>query len=291
MTLFLKLLKSKSTKALSAKKTWFRLLHSNLRVELLPIFENNYVFVIIDDSRKSAVVVDPGEASAAIGFLEQNRFVLSAVFVTHHHADHIDGLNDLLSYAEKKNGQSLPCYAPLINQHQIKTASHFVSGGDTVKALGYDWQVIALPGHTLGHVAYYLPEQNILFSGDVLFGLGVGRLFEGTPEQLNETLLKLKALPPQTKVYCTHEYTEDNLIFYEDTETQKQFAGLVPAEKIEIYRQRLQKVRDAGRPSVPLILSIEAETNPFLNTRSVSELAALRRLRNHFSSVRKKVEL
>lgn len=262
-----------------------------MRVELLPIFENNYVFAIVDDIRKAAVVVDPGEATAAMRFLDQNHLALSAVFVTHHHADHIDGLSDLLAYAENKNGVRPPCYAPSINQNQIKAADRFMSGGDTVKALGCDWQVLALPGHTLGHVAYYEARHGLLFSGDVLFGLGVGRLFEGTPEQLNETLLKLKALPPETKVYCTHEYTEDNLTFYEDPETQKQFADLVSAEKIQLYKQNLQKIRRMGKPSVPLILSNEVETNPFLNTRDVSQLAALRRLRNHFSSARKKVEL
>jgi hydroxyacylglutathione hydrolase len=262
-----------------------------MRVELLPIFENNYVFVIVDDDSQSAVVVDPGEATAAISFLRENHLALSAVFVTHHHADHIDGLSELLAYAENKNGVRPPCYAPRINQNQIKNATHFVNGGDTVKALGRDWQVFALPGHTLGHVAYFEAELKVLFSGDVLFGLGVGRLFEGTPEQLNETLLKLKTLPPPTKIYCTHEYTEDNLIFYEDPETQKHFADLVPFEKMQTYKLNLQKVRRAGKPSVPLTLSVETQTNPFFNTCSVAELAAIRKLRNHFSSAKKKVEI
>lgn len=263
----------------------------NFKVELLPIFENNYVFIVVDDRTRSALVVDPGEASAAIRFLDQNKLSLSAVLVTHHHADHIDGLDELLARAENKNGSRPPCYAPLINQSQIKAADHFVGDGDFVKALGCVWQVIGLPGHTLGHVAYYQPEAGLLFSGDVLFGLGVGRLFEGTPEQLAETLQKLKALPGTTQVYCTHEYAEDNLRFYEDPETQKQFVGLVRAEKMQTYKQTLQALRGAGLPSVPLTLSSEVESNPYFNTRSVAELAALRRLRNHFSSVRKKIEL
>lgn len=264
---------------------------SSLHVELLPIFENNYVFVVVDSLTKSAVVVDPGESTAAIAYLEKNELTLSAVLVTHHHSDHIDGLRDLLDYAESKQGGRPPSYAPQKNHIQIQDADHYVVDGDELHVLGVQWQVIALPGHTLGHVAYYQHDARLLFSGDVLFGLGVGRLFEGTPEMLSQTLQKLKLLPRETHVYCTHEYTEDNLIFYEDPETQKQFAELVSLDLIQNYKQRLQKTRSAGCPSVPLSLAVEIETNPFLRARDINELAALRRLRNHFSSARKKVEL
>jgi len=244
------------------------------RVELIPIFEDNYVFVIIDDDTRKAVVVDPGEPAAVSAFLRENGLELSAILLTHHHRDHVGGVQAL------QNSFKTTVYAPLKNKTQLPYADRFVQEGETVEAAGFSFQVMELPGHTLGHVAYWYPEKKWLFSGDVLFGLGCGRLFEGSYEQGYESLQRIKALPSETLVYCTHEYTETNLEFCKMLSHHDDSPITGGDEGLEMYANELTNRRSLNLPSVPLKLFIELKVNPFLLAQGVQQFAYLRDLRN-----------
>lgn len=244
------------------------------RVELLPIFDDNYVFCVIDDASKSAVVVDPGEASAVCEFLAENDLRLVGVLITHHHHDHIGGVKDLI---EKHPAAII---APKKNRNQILFADQWVSDGEHVRLGPFEFEVMELPGHTLGHVAYWLADSKWLFSGDVLFGLGCGRLFEGTYQQMYDSLQRLKKLPSDTLVYCTHEYTETNLRFCKMLSNLDNSPITGDDEDLEMYENQLRNRRDMDLPSVPLKLSIEMKVNPFLLANSVQQFTYLRELRN-----------
>lgn len=237
-------------------------------VELIPIFDDNYVFLITNSDTSEAVVVDPGEASAVSRVLQARNLRLSAILTTHHHNDHIGGVAELVK------AHKVPVWAPLKNRSQI-IADHYLAENDTVQVAGCTAKVIELPGHTLGHIAYWFADENWLFSGDVLFGLGCGRLFEGDFAQGFESLQKIKKLPGKTLVYCAHEYTEKNLLF---CKTQD-YPG---REQLSAYETQLKMKRNAQIPSVPLLLETEKHTNPFLLASTKEEFATLRTRRNVF---------
>lgn len=245
-----------------------------MRVELIPIFEDNYVFVIIDSESQEALVVDPGESTATKAYLLENALKLKGILLTHHHNDHIGGAQTL------KNTFQAPVYAPLKNKGQIPFADTFVQDGDLLDFDNLQFEVMALPGHTLGHIAYYNPLKRWLFSGDVLFGLGCGRLFEGSPEQGYTSLQKIKALPAQTLVYCAHEYTEANLQFCKMLSMYDDSPIMGGDEDLELYENELTSKRELDLPSVPLKLFIELKVNPFLLAKNVAQFAYLRDLRN-----------
>jgi hydroxyacylglutathione hydrolase len=247
---------------------------NTVRVELLPIFEDNYVFVIVDSAAKEALVIDPGESSATIKYLSENNLKLRGILLTHHHNDHIGGAQNL------KKEFATTIYAPLKNKSQIPFADIYLKDGDAVDFDNLHFDVMALPGHTIGHVAFYNPAKRWLFSGDVLFGLGCGRLFEGTPEQGYESLQKIKTLPPQTLVYCAHEYTETNLQFCKMLGMYDDSPILGGDEDLELYENELSSKRELNIPSVPLKLFIELKCNPFLLAKNVTQFAYLRDLRN-----------
>ena len=244
-------------------------------VELLPIFEDNYVFVLVNPANSEALAVDPGEPHRLLKFLEEKNLTLKGILLTHHHKDHIGGVKDL-----KNKLADVPIWAPLKNKHQIPDATHYVEEGHNFDVASFKFSVMELPGHTLGHVAYWLNDNRWLFSGDVLFGLGCGRLFEGTPDQAYESLGRLKKLPPETLVYCTHEYTETNLRFCKMLSSMDDSPLRGDDEVLELYENELVNKRSLGLPSVPLKLSIEIMVNPFLLARNVKQFANLRELRN-----------
>lgn len=243
-------------------------------VELLPIFEDNYVFVLVNPFNKEALVVDPGQHEKVVNYLQENELTLKGVLLTHHHRDHIGGLKELLQTFP------VPVWAPLKNKHQIPDATHYVEEGHAFEAASFRFSVMELPGHTLGHVAYWMEEPRWLFSGDVLFGLGCGRLFEGTYEQAYHSLGKLKELPPETLVYCTHEYTETNLRFCKMLSSLDDTPLRGDDESLEMYENELLNKRSLGIPSVPLKLAIEERVNPFLLAESLQQFTYLRELRN-----------
>ncbi|WP_413574750.1 hydroxyacylglutathione hydrolase [Bdellovibrio sp. HCB290] len=244
------------------------------RVELIPIFEDNYVFCLIDQDNQEVLVVDPGEAAKTSQFLKENNLKLQGVLLTHHHNDHIGGVRALISE------HPAPIYAPKKNKTQIITADSWVSDGEKIKLGPFEFEVLELPGHTLGHVAYWEPKFKWLFSGDVLFGLGCGRIFEGTYEQAYDSIQRLKNLPSETLVYCTHEYTEANLTFCKMLSNLDNSPITGDSEELEMYANQLLSRREMNLPSVPLKLSVELSVNPFLLAKSVAQFSYLRDLRN-----------
>jgi hydroxyacylglutathione hydrolase len=220
-------------------------------LEIVPVkaFKDNYVWTLRNATH--AAVVDPGEARPVLDYLAREALQLAAILATHHHADHVGGIAELL---EKRR---VPVYGP--RNEPIATLSHPVSEGDTVTIaeLGVKFSVLDIPGHTRAHIAYYGAEA--LFCGDTLFACGCGRLFEGTAEQMYASLQKLLALPDATKVYCGHEYTLANIGFARSVE---------PANSALASReQRDRRLREAGKPTLPSTLADEKATNPFLRCR------------------------
>jgi hydroxyacylglutathione hydrolase len=239
-----------------------------MKVHVLPILKENYVFIL--ENAGGAVVVDPGDGKAVIDFLWKQGLTLMGILITHHHWDHVDGVADLLKH------EPVPVWIPAADKDRWPWGQNLVREGDEFPIAGFHFSVVELPGHTLDHVAYYERAHGWLFSGDVLFGLGCGRLFEGTPEQMYRSLMKIKALPTETAIYCTHEYTKTNLAFTEGLDLD------LPA--LPEYRGRIRAAREAGHPTVPLSLADEAACNPFLTAPNATVFAERRELRNHFQT-------
>jgi hydroxyacylglutathione hydrolase len=227
--------------------------------EILPIpaFKDNYIWLLIDGDR--AAVVDPGDPLAVSERLRALGLQLESILITHHHADHQGGVPALLEHWNAE------VFAPAAESITGRTCD--LRGGETLEILGQAVSVLAVPGHTLGHLAYTVPGA--LFCGDTLFGAGCGRLFEGTPGQMSESLGRLAALPDETLVYCAHEYTEANLRFALAVEPNNR--------QLQERIQRVARVRDANQPSVPSTLAEEKATNPFLRCAQPEVIAAARR--------------
>lgn len=228
----------------------------------IPAFTDNYLWLLHDGRR--ALVVDPGDAEPVQRALQENGLQLASILVTHHHPDHTGGVDAL------RDATGAPVYGPA--REQIPGPFRKLTGGDTVRALGLDFEVMDVPGHTAGHIAFYTPEMDgrpLLFCGDTLFSGGCGRLFEGTPAQMLASLDRLAALPGNTRVCCTHEYTMSNL----------RFALAVEPDNSELigYHARCAALRDAGLPTLPTSIAQELLINPFLRTRQATVMAAARR--------------
>lgn len=232
---------------------------TSLRLVALSAFRDNYIWTLTDG--KNACVVDPGEARPVLDFLRANGIALCAILNTHHHYDHVNGNAELLEHF------AVPVYGP--RHEDIVEVSVPVGENDRVEiaALGLRFEVLDIPGHTAGHVAYY--DANYLFCGDTLFACGCGRLFEGTPEQMTASLAKLAALPDATQVCCGHEYTLANIAFAQAVEPGN--AALAEREKREREKRR------AGLPTLPALLADEHATNPFLRCEQAEVVAAAAR--------------
>ena len=228
----------------------------------IPAFNDNYLWLLHDGQR--ALIVDPGDASPVLQALRDSHLELESILVTHHHADHTGGINAL------REATGARVFGPA--REQLPGPFTPLEDGDTVQALGLDFQVIDVPGHTAGHIAFFTPEANgkpLLFCGDTLFSGGCGRLFEGTPAQMLASLDRLAALPGNTVVCCTHEYTMANL----------RFALAVEPDNRELigYHARCAALREAGKPTLPTSIAQELLINPFLRTRHPTVMAAARR--------------
>lgn len=220
----------------------------------IPAFRDNYVWAIHDD--QSAILVDPGETAPILAWLEARQVRPVAILITHHHADHVGGIRELAV----RHG--IPVYGPAIEN--IPGRTHPLRGDEivTISELGLNFQVLATPGHTLGHLCYF--GQDALFCGDTLFSCGCGRLFEGTPAQMHASLARIKALPKDTRIYCAHEYTLENL----------DFALTLEPDNPALHR-RLEEVHALrGKPSLPVSLDTELATNPFLRCEQASVIVA-----------------
>ena len=217
----------------------------------LPAFQDNYLWVLHDGHR--ALVVDPGDAQPVLAFLRQSGLQLDAILVTHHHADHVGGVDEV------RRATGAPVHGPAAED--IPGPYHALAGGDQVQALGFTWRVVDVPGHTAGHIAYFCDDVDgapLLFCGDTLFSGGCGRLFEGTPAQMLASLDSLSALPAATRVCCAHEYTLSNLRFARAVEPD---SPALAERDAETARRRA-----AGLATVPSSLGAERATNPFLRT-------------------------
>jgi hydroxyacylglutathione hydrolase len=227
----------------------------------LPAFQDNYLWVLHDG--RNALVVDPGDAQPVLAYLRQAGLQLQAILVTHHHADHIGGLDELRSATGAK------VYGPA--REKIPEPLQRLTEGDEIDVLGLKFSVIDVPGHTAGHIAYYCAGMDgapLLFCGDTLFSGGCGRLFEGTPAQMLHSLDKLAALPGETRVCCTHEYTLSNLKFARAVEPGN-------AELIH-YTGRCEALRRQDLPTLPSTVALEKQVNPFLRTRLPGVVQAAR---------------
>jgi hydroxyacylglutathione hydrolase len=244
----------------------------------IPAFEDNYIWLL--HNNRDAVVVDPGDAGPVIAVLKQLNLTLNAILITHHHSDHVGGVSSLLAY------RAVPVYAP---QYENFAFEHIkLADGDeiTLPEIAQSFRVMWLPGHTLGHIAYVNDEM--LLCGDVLFGAGCGRLFEGTPAQMLASLTRLKTLKPSTKVYCTHEYTAKNITFAQTLEPDN--------ADLQARASAVKQLRQQQLPSLPSTIALELATNPYLrctqasiiknsgtkNQDELSVFTAIRTLRNHY---------
>jgi hydroxyacylglutathione hydrolase len=227
-----------------------------VQVHRIPVLSDNYIFLLYEPTQQIAAVVDPAEAEPVWQWLQHHQATLVAIFNTHHHSDHVGGNQALL----KRFPQAV-VYGGIHDQGRIPGQQRFLAEGDRVFFAERMAEVFFVPGHTRAHIAYYFPpdqptEPGDLFCGDTLFAGGCGRLFEGSPAQMVASLTKLRQLPDHTRVWCAHEYTLKNL----------QFAVTVD-EQNSILRDRLEKTiacRQQGEATVPSLLGVEKQTNPFL---------------------------
>lgn len=228
----------------------------------LPAFDDNYIWLLHDG--KSALVVDPGDAQPVLAALQSEGLQLQGILVTHHHPDHTGGVDVL----RDTTGASVfgPALEPMPEPLQR------LNGGDTVQLLDLVFQVLDVPGHTAGHIAYFceIPGQApILFCGDTMFSGGCGRLFEGTAQQMQTSLDLLAALPGATRVCCAHEYTLSNLKFALEIEPDNQ--------QLLAYQSQCQSLREQGLPTLPSTIETERKINPFLRSGQPTILASARR--------------
>ncbi|KPW35186.1 Hydroxyacylglutathione hydrolase [Pseudomonas syringae pv. apii] len=228
-----------------------------IQIHALPAFNDNYIWLLQDLSSQRCAVVDPGDAAPVLEWLAQNQhYRLTDILITHHHNDHVGGVVEL---KQATQARVLGPAAESIPARDVALIDH-----DRLTVLGLEFVVHAVPGHTLGHIAFYHEDATapLLFSGDTLFAAGCGRLFEGTPGQMHASLERLAALPDSTLIYCAHEYTLSNLRFAQAVEPDNQDI----AERLA----QVTLMRSENRISLPSSLALEKRTNPFLRTRETS---------------------
>ena len=229
-------------------------------VHPIPALSDNYIWTLADD--RQAWVVDPGDAVPVLEWLAAHQRTLAGILLTHHHADHTGGVPDLQAHT------GVPAFGPAYED--LPSGVQRLSGGQRVNVLGHAFEVIDVPGHTAGHIAYYsagFAGTPVVLCGDTLFSGGCGRLFEGTPDQMLASLDALAALPTDTRVCCTHEYTLSNLRFARTVEPDN--------PTLAEYQAHCTALRDEGRPTLPSTIAQERAINPFLRTREPAVRAAI----------------
>ncbi len=239
-----------------------------MRVEIIPCLQDNYSYLIIDESNKTASVVDPSEAKPIINFIEKENINLKYILNTHHHYDHIGGNKDLkkkynsVVIGYKDDASRIPGIDILLNNNQIWKADNFEA------------KIMHIPGHTTGHISFHFFKEKLIFTGDTLFSLGCGKIFEGTYQDMFDSLNQIKKLPQDTKIYCGHEYTLQNSKFCIKHDPE----NLNLKNKIVEIKKKLEN----NIPTIPSTLKDENECNIFLRAKDVESFSKLRDLKDNF---------
>lgn len=228
----------------------------------------NYIWLIEHCASGDVVVVDPTESQLVIDYCQQYQLNLSQIWLTHWHKDHVGGVPALIA---KHN---IPVYGPRLELSKIPMISLPLDHDDHFTFHDLNVEIISVPGHTLGHIVYYIDQIESVFCGDTLFAMGCGRVFEGTMAQMYHSLNRLAALPIRTHVYCTHEYTLSNATF----------ALTIEPDNLALQQraQQVQQLRENNQITLPSSIELELATNPFLRVESVEEFERIRTLKDHF---------
>ncbi len=229
---------------------------SQLEIHQIPVLNDNYVYLAHDSETGATAVVDPAVGGPVIEALAEKGWTLTHILNTHHHADHTGANLEL----KKQTGCTI--VGPKADRARIPGIDVEVADGETYSLGHAEAQVFDVPGHTRGHIAFWFAESDALFCGDTLFSMGCGRLFEGTPAQMWDSLTKLKALPDSTRVFCAHEYTQANGRFALSVEPEN--------HDLQARMAEVDQLRQQGRPTVPSTLAVEKATNPFLRPDSAA---------------------
>jgi hydroxyacylglutathione hydrolase len=239
-----------------------------MRIQTIPCLNDNYSYLIIDEKKNIACVIDPSDAVPIIDYLENTKIKLKFILNTHHHYDHVGGNQKL----KEKYGASVIGY--IGDKERIPGIDILVNDQETWIYESFEAKIIHIPGHTLGHICFYFYKDELVFTGDTLFSLGCGRIFEGTYEQMFDSLMKLKVLPKNTKVFCGHEYTLQNskfCIVHDGNNTNLK-------NKINDIKIKLK----AGLSTIPSTIRDELECNIFLRSHNVETFSKLRDLKDNF---------
>ena len=240
---------------------------AGLEVVRVPLLSDNYAWLVHDPASGGTLAIDPGEAAPMLDAAAARGWRIGQVWATHWHPDHIAGIPEIKAEGAVVTG-------PAAEAARIPTLDRTVADGDTVTLGGHRAMVIETPGHTLGHVVFHFAEAGLLFSGDTLFAMGCGRLFEGTPAQMFDALRRLAELPDGTDVYCGHEYTQSNGRYALTVEPNNAALATRMAE-VDLLRAR-------GEPTIPTTIGLERATNPFLRAASTDELGRRRAEKDRF---------
>ena len=239
-----------------------------MKIEIIPCLQDNYSYLIIDEKKNIACVVDPSESDPVIKYLENNKIDLKFILNTHHHYDHVGGNQKL----KEKYGANVIGFKE--DKDKIPGIDILVDDQEVWKYEDFEAKIVHIPGHTLGHICFYFYNEKSVFTGDTLFSLGCGKIFEGTHTQMFDSLKKLKELPHETKIFCGHEYTMQNSKFCiahdENNENLK--------NKIEEIKKKLKN----NLPTIPSTIKEELECNIFLRSDSVKNFSKLRDLKDNF---------
>jgi len=239
-----------------------------MEIKIIPCLQDNYSYLIIDKKNNIACVVDPSEADPIIEYLETNNIKLKFILNTHHHYDHVGGNQEL----KKKYDASVIGYKG--DEKRIPEIDILINDQETWIYKDFEAKIIYIPGHTLGHICFYFYKDESVFTGDTLFSLGCGRVFEGTHSQMFDSLMKLKKLPQSTKIYCGHEYTKKNSDFCLTHDANNKNLKA----KINSINLKLK----SSQPTIPSTIKDELECNIFLRSNNVETFSKLRDLKDNF---------
>ena len=232
-----------------------------LEIHIIKALTDNYIYLLRNKEKNITSVIDPGESKPVINFLNDKGWKLDQIINTHHHHDHIGGNSELLNIYKSK------LIAPSYDKERILNADIYASDNEEISIAGINTKVIFTPGHTLGHICLYMEEEKCLFSGDTLFYLGCGRVFEGTMKQMWQSLLKLRSLPDETMVYCGHEYTMSNANFCNYIDPNNKLLK-------KVY-PKIKENSEKSLPSIPFKLGMDKQTNPFLRADQLEFLKSI----------------